>query len=253
LTELAGHSKWAQIKRQKAVTDAARGRTFGKMGREIAVAARLGGGDPGFNSRLRTAIAAAKAVNMPAANIERAIQRGTGELPGMNFEEVTYEGYGPGGVALLLECVTDNTNRTVAELRHRIEKSGGNLGQSGSVAWMFERKGQLYVSAERFTEEAVFESAIAAGAEDLVSENGTHVVTTAVSDFHVVQDALSTEGIEVEEAELAWLPGNTVQVEGKEADRLLRLIEELEEHDDVMKLWANFEVDDEALAAMGAE
>ncbi|MEJ2547129.1 MAG: YebC/PmpR family DNA-binding transcriptional regulator [Gemmatimonadota bacterium] len=250
---MAGHSKWAQIKRQKAVTDAARGRTFGKMGREIAVAARLGGGDPNFNARLRTAIAAAKAVNMPAANIDRAIQRGTGELPGMSFEETTYEGYGPGGVALLLECVTDNTNRTVAELRHRIEKSGGNLGQTGSVAWMFERKGQIYVDAGRFTEEAVFESAIAAGAEDLGTEDGTHVLTTAVTDFHVVQEALAASGIEVEEAELAWLPQNTIRVEGKEADRLLRLIEDLEEHDDVMKLWANFEVDDEAFAAMGAE
>jgi len=250
---LAGHSKWAQIKRQKAVTDAARGRTFGKMGREIAVAARLGGGDPTFNSRLRTAIAAAKAVNMPAANIDRAIQRGTGELPGMSFEETTYEGYGPGGVALLLECVTDNTNRTVAELRHLIERSGGNLGQSGSVAWMFERKGQIYVDAGRFNEEAVFESAIAAGAEDLSTEDGMHVLTTAVSDFHVVQDALREAGMEIDEAELAWLPQNTIEVEGKEADRLLRLIEVLEEHDDVMKLWANFEVSDEALAAMGAE
>jgi len=250
---LAGHSKWAQIKRAKAVTDAARGRTFGKMGREIAVAARMGGGDPTFNSRLRTAIATAKAVNMPAANIDRAIQRGTGELPGMSFEETTYEGYGPGGVALLLECVTDNTNRTVAEIRHRIEKSGGNLGQSGSVAWMFERKGQIYVDAERFAEDAVFESAIAAGAEDLATEDGTHVLTTAVNEFHVVQDALEQDGIEIRDAELAWLPKNTIRVEGREAERLIRLIEDLEEHDDVMKLWANFEVDEEAFAPVGSE
>ena len=249
---MAGHSKWAQIKRAKAVTDAARGRTFGKMGREIAVAARLGGGDPNFNARLRTAIAAAKAVNMPASNIERAIQRGTGELPGMSFEEATYEGYGPGGVALLMECVTDNTNRTVAELRHRIEKSGGNLGQSGSVAWMFERKGQISVDAERYSEDAMFESAIAAGAEDLITEGDRHVLTTAVAEFHVVQDALKESGIEIAEAELAWLPGNSIRVEGKEAERLLRLIEDLEEHDDVMKLWANFEVDDEAFAALDA-
>lgn len=252
-TDLAGHSKWAQIKRSKAVTDAARGRTFGKMGREIAVAARLGGGDPNFNSRLRTAIATAKSVNMPAANIDRAIQRGTGELPGMSFEETTYEGYGPGGVALLMECVSDNTNRTVAELRHRIEKSGGNLGQTGSVAWMFERRGQIYVDAERFAEEPVFESALSAGAEDLATEDGTHVLTTAVGDFHVVQDALRADGIEVSEAELAWLPTTTIQVEGREAEKLIRLIEDIEEHDDVMKLWANFEVDEEAFAAMGAE
>ncbi len=250
---MAGHSKWAQIKRQKAVTDAARGRVFGKMGREIAVAARLGGGDPSFNSRLRTAIASAKAVNMPASNIERAIKRGTGELPGVSFEEATYEGYGPGGVALLLECVTDNTNRTVAEIRHRIEKAGGNLGQTGSVAWMFERKGQIYVDSSRFTEDAVFESAIAAGAEDLRTEDELHVLTTAVGEFHVVQEALEADGIKVEEAELAWLPRNSIQVEGGEANRLLRLIEELEEHDDVMKLWANFEVDEEAFAALGAE
>lgn len=250
---MAGHSKWAQIKRSKAVTDAARGRTFGKMGREIAVAARLGGGDPNFNSRLRTAIATAKSVNMPAANIDRAIQRGTGELPGMSFEETTYEGYGPGGVALLMECVTDNTNRTVAELRHRIEKSGGNLGQTGSVAWMFERKGQIYVDAGRFHEDAVFESAISAGAEDLATEDDTHVLTTAVSDFHVVQDALRADEIEVSEAELAWLPTTTIQVEGREAEKLIRLIEDIEEHDDVMKLWANFEVDEEAFAALGAE
>lgn len=250
---MAGHSKWAQIKRAKAVTDAARGRAFGKMGREIAVAARLGGGDPNFNSRLRTAIASAKAVNMPASNIERAVQRGTGELPGMSFEETTYEGYGPGGVALLLECVTDNTNRTVADIRHRIEKSGGNLGQTGSVGWMFERKGQIYVDAGRYQEDAVFESAITAGAEDLATEDDTHVLTTAVADFHVVQDALRDDGIEIAEAELAYLPNNTIRVEGKEADRLLRLIEDLEEHDDVMKLWANFEVDDEAFAALGAE
>ncbi len=250
---MAGHSKWAQIKRQKAVTDAARGREFAKLGREIAVAARLGGGDPNFNARLRSAIATAKAANMPAANIERAVLRGTGELPGMSFEEATYEGYGPGGVALFLECVTDNTNRTVAELRHAIERGGGNLGQSGSVAWMFERKGQIYLDAERYTEDAVLETALSAGAEDLSSEDGQLVLTTAIADFHAVQEALREAGIEFEEAELAMIPKTTVRVEGREAERLLRLVEALEEHDDVMKLWANFEVDDEALIAMGAD
>ncbi|MDT8436717.1 MAG: YebC/PmpR family DNA-binding transcriptional regulator [Gemmatimonadota bacterium] len=250
---MAGHSKWAQIKRQKAVTDAARGRAFAKLGREIAVAARLGGGEPEFNARLRTAIATAKAANMPAANIERAIQRGTGELPGMSFEEASYEGYGPGGVALYLECVTDNTNRTVAELRHRIEKAGGNLGQSGSVAWMFERKGRIEVDASRYPEDVVLEAALAAGAENLETEDGWHVLTTEVADFHSVQDALGRAGIVIEEAELAMLPVTTIRVEGKEARRLLRLVEELEDHDDVMKLWSNFEVDEDAFVEAGAD
>ena len=161
---MAGHSKWSQIKRQKAVNDQARGRVFSKMGRELAVAARQGGGDPNFNPRLRTAIANAKAENMPQANIDRAVQRGTGELPGMVFEETTYEGYGPGGVAIFLECVTDNTKRTVAEILHIMSKGGGNLGQSGSVAWMFERKGQIYLDGKRYDEEVALESALGAGA-----------------------------------------------------------------------------------------
>ena len=247
---MAGHSKWAQIKRQKAVTDAARGRAFAKLGREIAVAARLGGGDANFNARLRTAIATAKAENMPAANIERAIKRGTGALPGMTFEEVTYEGYGPGGVAIYLECVTDNTNRTVAEIRHIMSKMGGNLGQSGSVAWMFERRGQVYLDAERYDEDAAMESALAAGAEDLRTEEGVHVLTTSVNDFHSVQDGLREAGIEIEESELAMLPTTSVRVEGKEAIRLLKLVSALEEQDDVLKLYSNFEVDDEAFAAL---
>jgi len=247
---LAGHSKWAQIKRQKAVNDQARGRQFSKMGREIAVAARQGGGDPNFNPRLRTAIANAKAENMPHANIERAVQRGTGELPGMTFEEVTYEGYGPGGVAIFLECVTDNTNRTVAEIRHIMSKGGGNLGQSGSVAWMFERKGQIYLDANRYGEEAALESALTAGAEDMYTEDDLHVLTTSVADFHAVQDALRERGIELEEAELALLPTTTVNVEGREAERLIKLVTALEEQDDVLKLYSNFEVDDEALASL---
>lgn len=247
---MAGHSKWAQIKRQKAVNDQARGRQFSKMGREIAVAARQGGGDPNFNPRLRTAIANAKAENMPQANIDRAVQRGTGELPGMTFEEATYEGYGPGGVAIFLECVTDNTNRTVAEIRHIMSKGGGNLGQSGSVAWMFERKGQIYLDVERYGEEVALESALAAGAEDMHTEDGLHVLTTSVGDFHVVQDGLQERGIEIEEAELALLPNTLVKVEGPEAERLIRLVTALEEQDDVLKLYSNFEVDDEAFASL---
>jgi len=247
---LAGHSKWSQIKRQKAVNDQARGKMFSKMGRELAVAARQGGGDPNFNPRLRTAIANAKAENMPQANIDRAVQRGTGELPGMVFEETTYEGYGPGGVAIFLECVTDNTNRTVAEIRHIMSKGGGNLGQNGSVAWMFERKGQVYLDGERYDEEVALESALGAGAEDMRTEDGVHYLTTSVADFHVVQDGLREHGIEFEEAELALIPTNTVKVEGREAEKLIKLVTALEEQDDVLKLYSNFEVDDEAFASL---
>ena len=220
------------------------------MGREIAVAARQGGGDPNFNPRLRTAVANAKAENMPQANIDRAIQRGTGELPGMTFEETTYEGYGPGGVAIFLECVTDNTNRTVAEIRHIMSKGGGNLGQNGSVAWMCERKGQIYRDAERYDEEAALVSALGAGAEDMTTEDTVHVLTTSVADFHVVQDGLREQGIEFEEAELALIPTTTMKVEGREAERLLKLVGTLEEQDDVLKLYSNFEVDDEAFASL---
>jgi YebC/PmpR family DNA-binding regulatory protein len=247
---LSGHSKWAQIKRQKAVNDQTRGKRFSKLGREIAVAARQGGGDPSFNPRLRTAIANAKAENMPAANIERAVQRGTGALPGVTFEEVTFEGYGPGGVAMYIECVTDNNNRTVAEIRHIMSKMGGNLGQSGSVAWMFERRGQVYLDAGRYDEESALESALAAGAEDLRTEHGVHVLTTSVADFHAVQDALREQGVEFDEAELAMLPTTTVEVKGRDAVRLIKLVTALEEQDDVLKLYSNFEVDDEAFATL---
>ena len=247
---MSGHSKWSKIKRQKAVNDQATGRIFSKMGREISVAAREGGGDPNFNARLRTAITNAKAVNMPAANIERAVKKGTGDLPGMTFEEVIYEGYGPGGVAIYLECVTDNTRRTLAEVRHLMDKMGGNLGQTGSVSWMFERKGQIYVDAEKYDEENAIESALEAGAEDIVTEDGVHVLSTSLADFHTVQDRLREAGIEFDAAELAMIPTNTINVEGKDATRLLKLVAALEDHDDVLKLHSNFEVDDEAFAAI---
>ncbi len=246
---MSGHSKWSKIKRQKAADDKTKGRIFSKLGREIAVSAREGGGDPTFNPRLRTAIAAAKAENMPSANIERAVQRGTGALPGVSFEDVAYEGFGPGGAALYLQCVTDNTNRTVAEVRHMIEKAGGNLGTSGSVAWMFDRRGVLFVDAERFDAEAVLDCALAAGAEDFSTEDGMHVVYTAVADFHKVQEGLGEAGIDIEQAELAMFPTTTIPVEGREAERLLRLVADLEDHDDVMRLYANFEVDDAVLEA----
>lgn len=247
---MAGHSKWSKIKRQKAAEDKARGRLFSKLGREIAVAAREGGGDPDFNPRLRTAIDTAKAENMPAANIERAIQRGTGDLPGMSFEEATYEGYGPGGAALFIECVTDNTNRTVAELRHLIDKAGGNLGTAGSVAWMFERKGQIYVDAERYEEESLLEAVLGAGAEDLERDDDEYIVTTSVKDFHTVQDALGERGIELLRAELAMIPSSTMPVTGPEATQLVRLVSDIEDHDDVMNLYTNVEVDDAVLEAL---
>jgi YebC/PmpR family DNA-binding regulatory protein len=250
---LSGHSKWSKIKRQKAADDKTKGRVFSKLGREIAVAAREGGGDAEFNPRLRTAIAAAKAENMPAVNVERAIQRGTGDLPGMQFEEVAYEGYGPGGAALYLECVTDNTNRTVAEVRHLIDKAGGNLGTAGSVAWMFERKGQIVIDAGRFDEVDVLEAALAAGAEDLGTDDGMHVVTTSVQDFHTVQEALAKRSIEIEQAGLAMLPTSTIPVDAGDARRLLRLVESLEDHDDVMKLYSNFEVDDAVYEELASE
>jgi YebC/PmpR family DNA-binding regulatory protein len=247
---LAGHSKWAQIKRQKAANDRARGRLFAKLGREIAVAAREGGRDPAFNPRLRTAIENAKAQNMPNDNIERAIERGTGELPGVSYESVTYEGYGPGGAALFVECLTDNARRTVAEIRHLFDKSGGNLGRDGSVAWMFERKGQLYVDASRHGEEEVLEAALLGGAEDLRREGNEFVVTTAPSDFHAVQEALRDQGVEIREAELAMLPASTLRVEGREAERLLDLVALLEDHDDVQNVYSNFDVEESAWATI---
>ena len=202
---MAGHSKWSKIKRQKAVTDKAKGKLFSKLGREIAVAAREGGGDPDFNPRLRTAIDNAKGQRMPTENIERAIRRGTGDLPGASYEEVTHEGYAPGGAALYLECLTDNPRRTLAELRHLLDKRGGNLGQSGSVAWMFERKGQILVSADRSDEEATLDAALEAGAEDFEADDGMYVVTTGAGDFHDVLASMRAAGIAVAEADLAMV------------------------------------------------
>ncbi|MFQ5678498.1 MAG: YebC/PmpR family DNA-binding transcriptional regulator [Gemmatimonadota bacterium] len=249
---MAGHSKWAQIKRQKAANDQARGKLFSKLAREITVAAREAGGDPNFNPRLRTAIENAKAQNMPNDNIDRAMKRGTGEIPGVSYESVTYEGYGPGGAALFLECLTDNVRRTVAEIRHLLDKRGGNLGRDGSVAWMFERRGQIYVDAARYEEEEVLEAALLAGAEDMEREGDEYVIETAPTEFHAVQDAIRGQGLEVEEAELAMVPSSTVKVEGREAVRLLALVAALEEHEDVQKVYSNFDVEERAWAAVEA-
>lgn len=247
---MAGHSKWSQIKRKKAAEDSKRGKLFGRLIREITVAARDGGGDPAANAWLRTAIDNAKAANMPKDNIEKAILRGTGELPGTSYEEVSYEGYGPGGVAILVQAVTDNTNRTVADVRRLFERYGGNLGRDGVVAWNFERKGQLLLDGGRYDEEVALEAALDAGAEDLQREGDAYVVITDPTDFHAVQDALRSHGIEIMEARLVMIPKSTVQVGGREAERLVGLLEALEDHDDVQNVYSNLDMDDALLAEL---
>src|SRR4051812_25053717 len=245
---MAGHSKWKQIKHYKAATDAKRGALFTKLIRELTMAAKLGGGDPGGNPRLRLAIDTARGSSMPKENIERAILKGTGELEGVDYQEVTYEGYGPGGVALLIDAVTDNPTRTVAEVRSKMTRLGGNLGTPNSVAWMFEKKGQIHVDAGKIDEDALMEAALDAGADDVQREDERFVVSTSPSEFHSVQTALKAKGVEVAEAELAMVPKNTVQIAGKDAEALFKLIETIEDLDDVQKVWANFDIDVAELA-----
>lgn len=245
---MAGHNKWSQIKRKKAVNDARRGKMFTRLIREITVAAREGGGEPDFNPRLRLAVDTAKTANMPQDNIERAIKRGTGELEGVRYEEMVYEGYGPGGVALYIETMTDNQNRTVADLRHMLERQGGNLGTSGSVAWQFDRKGQIYVDAGRYHEDAVLEAALLAGAEDVKRQDAEFVITTGVSSFHEVQEGLRSAGLEFEQAELSMIPNAEVAVGGKDAEKLMKLLDALDEHDDVQKVHSNADIDEAVLA-----
>ena len=240
---MAGHSKWKQIKHYKAATDAKRGALFTRLIREITMAAKQGGGDPGGNPRLRTAIENAKASSMPKENIERAVKKGTGELEGVEYSEVTYEAYGPAGVALMIQAVTDNPTRTVAEVRHKLSRGGGNLGATNSVAWMFERKGQMYVDAAGRDEDTVMEAALEAGAEDFRREDEQFVVLTQPADLHHVRQALEAKGLAPREAQLAWIPKNTVKVEGKDAEALMKLLEALEELDDVQQVDANFDID----------
>ncbi len=249
---MSGHSKWSTIKRKKAVTDAKRGKMFTKLIREITVAARDGGGDPNFNPRLRLAVDNAKAGNMPSDNVTRAIKKGTGEIEGVVYDEVTYEGYGPGGVALYIECLTDNQNRTVADVRHILTKLGGSLGTTGSVAWQFDRKGMIYVDSGQYTEDTVFEAAIEAGADDVSDEGEEFVVTTEASAFHQVQEGMKAAGVEFDRAELQWVPQNEVKVEGKDAEKLIRVVDALEDCDDVQQVSSNGDIDEEILAqAMG--
>jgi YebC/PmpR family DNA-binding regulatory protein len=248
---VAGHSKWAQIKRKKATNDTRRGQAFTKLIREITVAARSGGGDPNFNPRLRLAIDTAKAANMPADNIDRAIKKGTGELEGVQFDEVAYEGYGPGGTALYIETVTDNSTRTVAEVRHVLSKLGGSLGTSGSVAWQFDRLGQVYVDANRYDEEATLEAALEAGAQDMQRDGDLFVITTDLSSFNTVQESLEQRGIAFDEAELAMVPRATIEVKGEDAQKLIRLLDALDDLDDVQKVYMNANVEDAAFAQAG--
>ncbi len=245
---MSGHSKWATIKRKKAATDAKRGQVFTKLIREITVAAREGGGDPNFNPRLRLAVDTAKTSNMPSENIDRAIKKGTGELEGVNYEEVSYEGYGPGGVALFIETLTDNAKRTVADVRHILDRHAGNLGTSGSVAWQFDRKGQIIVDAVRYHEDAVFEAALEAGAEDVAGEGDEFIVTTDPSSIQEVQDGMKAAGVESSQTELTFIAKNEVSVTGKDAEKLLKILDALEENDDVQKVHSNADIDEAVLA-----
>ncbi len=245
---MSGHSKWASIKHKKAAVDAKRGRLFTRLIKEITVAARMGGGDMDSNPRLRTAVSGAKAANMPNDNIDRAIKKGTGELPGVMYEEMTYEGYGPNGVAIMIDTVTDNKNRTVAEIRHTISKNGGNLGASNCVAWMFHKKGMVTVDAEKADEDELMEIALEAGAEDIINESGLFQITTDPSTFEDVCRALEEQGVPMESAELTMIPENTVKVEEeKDASKILRLMDALENHDDVQNVYSNFDISEDIL------
>ena len=245
---MAGHSKWSQIKRKKAVNDQKRGQMFTKIIRELTVAAREGGGDPNFNPRLRLAVDAAKSGNMPQENIDRAIKRGTGELEGVTYEEVAYEGYGPGGVALYIETLTDNQKRTVAEVRHILDKNGGNLGTAGSVAWQFDRMGRIHVPGEGVDEDEVFEAAVEGGADDVRAEGDEFVISTEVGALHEVRSALLEAGLAIASAQLTMVARSHVAVGGRDGERLLKLLDLLDDHDDVQQVHSNAERDESVLA-----
>ena len=241
---MSGHSKWHTIKHKKGAADAKRGRVFTKLIKEITVAARVGGGDPEGNPRLRTVVLAAKAANMPKDNIEKAIKKGTGELPGVSYEEVSYEGYGPGGVAVYLQALTDNRNRTLPEIRHLFSKFGGNLGESNCVSWMFEKKGYIIIPKDKASEEALLEVVLDAGGDDVRDDGENWEVLSPPERLHAVNEALSRKGIRATSAEISMVPKNTVKIEGKKAQQLLSMMEALEEHDDVQNAWANFDIDE---------
>ncbi len=247
---MSGHNKWSTIKHKKSKADAKRGKLFTKLIRELTTAAREGGGDPEGNPRLRAAIQAAKAANMPSENITKAIQRGTGELPGVAYEEVLYEGYGPGGVAVMLQVLTDNRNRTTAEIRHLFGKHGGNLGESGCVAYLFKKQGYLILPKSAGSEEAVMEAVLEAGAEDFFAEDAElYEVYTAPEDLHRVKGILEARGFPVEQAKVEMVPTVQVRLEEKKAEQMIRLMEAFEDHDDVQNVWANFDIDAKLLEA----
>ena len=245
---MSGHSKWASIKHKKAATDAKRGKVFTRIINELAVAARMGGGDPETNPQLRKAVADAKAANMPADNIKRAIMKGTGQLEGVSYEEMSYEGYGPGGVAVYIETLTDNKNRTVSEVRHIFSKHGGNLGESGSVAWIFQRKGYIVVEQSQASEDELMDIILDAGAEDLKEDGSNYEIFTSPEDYEAVDKALKDKGIEVAVSTLSMVPQNTVQLEGKKAEQCLKLMDALEDQDDAQHVWANFDIDEEEIS-----
>ncbi|HEX9861236.1 MAG TPA: YebC/PmpR family DNA-binding transcriptional regulator [Nitrospirota bacterium] len=249
---MSGHSKWATTKHKKAAADSKRGKVFTKITKELTIAAKLGGGDPEGNPRLRTAVLKAKEANMPADNMKRAIQKGTGELPGVNYEEITYEGYGPAGVALMIECLTDNKNRTVAEVRHILGKGGGSMGESGCVSWMFNQKGYIVVDKNNATEEQLMEIALEAGAEDIVAgpEEPNFEIFTAPHDFDAVRDALAAKGVKMEVSEVTMVPQTYIKLEGKEAAQMVRLMDALEDNDDTQNIYANFDIPDEVMDSL---
>ena len=246
---MSGHSKWHSIKHKKAAIDSKRGRAFTKFIKEITIAARIGGGDPEGNPRLRKAIADAKTLNMPADNIKRAIMKGTGELEGGQLEEILYEGYGPGGVALIAEVVTDNRNRTVSEIRHVFSKNGGNMAEAGAVSWMFSKKGYIVIEDSKADEDTVMALAIEAGADDFVHEGSTYEVYTSPTALDSVVSAIKAKGIETASAEVSMIPQNYVKVEGKAAQQVLKLMEALDEHDDVQHVYGNFDIEESELEA----
>jgi YebC/PmpR family DNA-binding regulatory protein len=246
---MSGQSKWHTIKHKKGAADAKRGKIFTRIIKELTVAARNGGGDPNMNPRLRTIIAEAKANNMPRENIERAIRRGTGEEPGVSYEEITYEGYGPGGAALLIQSLTDNKNRTVGEIRHMLAKYNGNLAAENSVAWMFTRKGQVIVEKTKADEEKLLSVALDAGADDMNDDGSAWEIVSSPESFEAVRDAVKASGIEPAAAEIAMIPQNYVKLEGKEAQQMLKLMEALDDHDDVQHVWANFDIEEKEIEA----
>jgi len=247
---MSGHSKWSSIKHKKGAADAKRGRVFTRLIKEITVAARMGGGDPNANPRLRTAILAAKSENMPKDNIERGIKKGTGELEGVSYEENTYEGYGPGGAAVFIESLTDNKNRAVADIRHIFSKNGGNLGENGCVAWMFDKKGYILIEKNGADEETIMEVSIEAGAEDVREEESCFEVISAPDDFEAVKAAIETAAIPFQEAEVTMLPQSSANLQGKEAEQMLRLMDALEDCEDVQKVYTNADIPEEIVNNM---